>query len=246
MPREIRITDDRQRDARVGLASPKRPPPRRMVAAGGRGARFTSLIKVPEGRDYASLARKHGDDDEALARALVDGDPDLDVEVVGREVGPADRVWVKQDGSILYTGTVLQVTLGPDEQERERKDFVDVEATVGDDALPFSGRLFPVDEVVHRFALSRRLQLRHNDGLTFEFLHDLARVLHESRKMLLVGAGARAAGPLIFQRNGTPYRGFLAGRVDGDAYVLALHLSNLELKRPAPRPSPPAHGGGEA
>lgn len=238
MPREIRITDDRQRDARVGLASPRRPPPRRMVGAGGRSVRFTSLVKVPEGRDYQSLARRFGDDDEALAQALVGGDPDLDVELVGREVGPADRVWVKSDGSILYTGRILQVITGPEGEERERKDFVDVELTVdADSPLPFSGRLFPVDEVVRRFALTRRLQLRHNDGLTFEFLHDLARVLHESRKMLLVGAGPRAARPLVFQRNGTPYRGFLAGRVESDAYVLALHLSNLEIKRPAERPA---------
>lgn len=243
MPREIRITDDRQRDARVGLASPRRPPPRRMVAAGGRNVRFTSLVKVPEGRDYQSLARRFGGDDEALAQALVSSDPDLDVELVGREVGPSDRVWVKDDGSILYTGRILQVTTGPDGEERERNDFVEVDATVREDALPYSGRLIPVDEVVRRFALTRRLQLRHNDGLTFEFLHDLARLLHESRKMLLVGAGPRAARPLVFQQNGTPYRGFLAGRVEGDAYLLALHLSNLEIKRPIARSAkaePPA------
>ena len=234
MPREIRITDDRQRDARVGLTSPKRPPARRLVGPGGKSVKFTTLIKVPEGRDHRSLAKAYQDDDEALAQALVAGDPDLDLEVVGREVGLADRVWVKDDGSVLYTGRVLLVTTAPDGGARETRDFVDVEATVSEEALPWSGRLFTVDEVVRRFALTRRLQVRHNDGLTWEFLYDLAKLLGDSRKMLLVGAGPRAAKPLIFQRNGSPYRGFLAGRVEGDAYVLALHLSNLELKRPKP------------
>lgn len=241
MPREIRITDDRQRDARVAMESPKRPPGRRIVAPGGRSATFSTFVKVPEGKDYRALLKAHGDD-AALARALVEGDPEIDLEAVGRRVGPVDRVWVKQDGSVLYTGRVLLVVTSPDGAEVERKDFIDVEKTVDEDqALPFSGRLFPVDEVVRRFALTRRLQLRHSDGLTWEFLHALAAKLQETKKMLLVGAGPRAARPLIFQRNGSPYRGFLSGRVDGEAYLLALHLSNLELKRAAaPATSAPA------
>ena len=231
MPREIRITDDRQRDARVAFEGPRRPPARRLAAPGGARVSFNTFVKVPEGKDYRALARAY-DNDEALAAALVAGDPELDLETVGRRVGPVDRVWVKQDGSVLYTGRVMLVVTAPDGSETERKDFIDVEKTVDEDtALPWSGRLFPVDEVVRRFALTRRLQLRHSDGLTWEFLHALAQKLQESKKMLLVGAGPRAAKPLIFQRNGTPYRGFLSGRVEGDAYLLALHLSNLELKR---------------
>lgn len=232
MPRDIRISDERGRDAKVGLLGPRRPPPRRIVGPGGSSVAYATLVKVPEGRDYASLLRAHGDD-AALAAALVAGDPELDLDVVGRRVGPADRVWVRQDGSLLYAERLLEVVFGPDGTERERKDFIDVEATVGEDPLPWSGRLFPIDEVVRRFAFTRRLQLRHVDGLTYEFLFELARGLYERRQMLFVGAGSRAAKPLIFQRNGAPYRGFLSGRVDGDGYVLALHLSNLELKKPA-------------
>lgn len=240
MPREIRITDDRQRDARVGLEPARRPPPRKLVAPAGRPVSFNTFVKVPEGYDYARLLAAHGDDDEALAQALIASDPELDLELVGRRVGPVDRVWVKPDGSVLYTGRVLQVVTAPDGTELDKKDFVDVEATVDEDtALPYSGRLFDVGEVVRRFALTRRLQLRHSDGLTFEFLFELAQKLHENRKMLLIGAGPRAARPLIFQQNGSPYRGFLSGRIEGDGYVLSLHLSNLELKRRADLTQPP-------
>jgi hypothetical protein len=49
--------------------------------------------------------------------------------------------------------------------------------------------------------------------------------------MALVGSGAKGTSPLILQTNGTPYRGFLEGRVKDDAYLLVLHLSNLELKQ---------------
>lgn len=230
--REIRITDDAQRDAKVFIESTRRASTRRTVGPDGKPIAQDALVKVPEKLHYAPLLARFGSD-EALAEALAAGDPDVDLELTGRRVGPTDRVWVRPDGSILYTGRVLLVVTAPDGSERERKDFVDVEATVDDEAtLPWSGRLFPMDEVVHRFALTRKLQLRHVDGLTYEFLHGLARSLAERRALLFVGAGPGARKPLVFQRNGSPYRGFLEGRVDGTRYRLVLHLSNLELKRP--------------
>jgi hypothetical protein len=51
---------------------------------------------------------------------------------------------------------------------------------------------------------------------------------------MLVGAGPKSNLPLVFQRGGTPYRGFLEGRTQGERYMLALHLSNMELKAPTP------------
>ena len=47
MPREIRITDDRQRDARVAFEGSKRPPPRKLVAPDGSRVTFSTFVKVP-------------------------------------------------------------------------------------------------------------------------------------------------------------------------------------------------------
>ena len=44
------------------------------------------------------------------------------------------------------------------------------------------------------------------------------------------GSGAKGQVPLVFVLNGTPFRGFLEGRVDADGYLLVLQCSNLELK----------------
>jgi len=85
--------------------------------------------------------------------------------------------------------------------------------------------------VIRRFAFVRKLQLRHVNGLTFDFLYEIAETLQKEGKLMYVGAGKKAQQPLIFQTNGTPFRGFLEGRVDGDGYRLVLHLSNLEIKR---------------
>ena len=49
---------------------------------------------------------------------------------------------------------------------------------------------------------------------------------------VFVGAGSKGNLPLILSAGGTPYRGFLEGRVIDDKYALILHLTNFELKEP--------------
>lgn len=75
-------------------------------------------------------------------------------------------------------------------------------------------------------------------GLTFDFLFEMAKTLHEQDKLLIVGAGPKGSLPLILSTNGAPYRGFLEGRVAGQSYWLVLHLTNLELKMPASTEAP--------
>ena len=134
---------------------------------------------------------------------------------------------------MLYVARVLKVVYSAEGEEISRDDFVDVEATVGEELppIPWTGRLMPIEDAVRRFAFVRKLQLRHVNGLTFDFLYEIAKTLEESGKLMFVGAGSKGAQPLIFQTNGTPFRGFLEGRVKDESYKLVLHLSNLEIKR---------------
>ena len=60
-----------------------------------------------------------------------------------------------------------------------------------------------------------------------------AKELEEKNSLLLLGAGPKSNQPLIIRRGGSPYRGFLEGRTQGDKYALVLHFSDLELKAPA-------------
>ena len=58
----------------------------------------------------------------------------------------------------------------------------------------------------------------------------MAKKLADAKALMLVGGGEKGTGPIILNSGGTSYRGFLEGRVDGDKYMLILHLTNLELK----------------
>jgi hypothetical protein len=234
MARTIWISDDKKRDAQVALESAPKLSKVTYLSPEGRAVKSERLIRATEGHTFEALSKIHGDG-EGLAKALSIGDPEIDLMNVGRRVGDADRVYVDPDGKLVYSARTLLVVYNTDGTEKSRADFVDVEATVTDEApLPWSGRLFPIDEVVRKFVLTRAMQLRHVNGLTFDFLYEIAKTLFEAKKMVLIGSGAKGISPLIMQTNGTPYRGFLEGRVKDDAYLLVLHLSNLELKQVTP------------
>ncbi len=231
MARFISLTDDKKRDAQVAFESAKPAPAHHQAGPNGEDVRLERLVKTTESTSLDALLRTHGSL-EALSGALIAGDPEIDLGQVGRRLRNATRVYLRQDGSVLYAARAVQVVYGPDGVEKSRADFSDTPANVGEEhpALPWTGRLMPLDEVVHRFVLSRAFRIRHVNGLTFDFLFGIAKTLHEAGKLLYVGAGAKGQSPLIFTLNGTPYRGFLEGRIDGDSYLLVLHCSNLELK----------------
>lgn len=232
MPRLVSIMDAKKRDAQIEVEGPKKRAAYRWVDPGGNPVRLTRLVKGTEKTTYDALVERFGSP-EAVSQALIEGDPEIDLDQVGRRLTFTSRVYLGPKGNVLYVARVLKVVYDPSGKEQSREDFVDVEATVGEELppIPWTGRLMPIEQVIRRFAFVRKLQLRHVNGLTFDFLYEIAKTLEDAGKLMYVGAGPKGQQPLIFQTNGTPFRGFLEGRTRGDAYRLVLHLSNLEIKR---------------
>lgn len=230
MARLFSLMDEKKRDAHVAMEAPKRKASTRFVGPHG-AVRLERLVRGTDETSYEGLLRKAGSP-AAVAAAIAAGDPEIPLGLVGRRLGEGARIHLREDGSILGIARYLEVVTGADGTEKSRKDFVDTEANVVEDGapLPWTGRLIAIDEAIRKFAFVRKQQIRHVSGLTFEFLFDIAKKLHDEKKLLVVGAGPKGQQPLVFSTNGAPYRGFLEGRIVGDAYLLVLHLSNLELK----------------
>jgi hypothetical protein len=128
---------------------------------------------------------------------------------------------------------VNSTTTNPDGSERERKKPQDIQANIDDEyPIKWVGKKLPIGDCCRKFLFRRTVQLKHIDGLTYEFLYKMAALLESEKKMSLVGTGESGKEPLIFRANGKPYRGFLEGRTNGEQYKLFLHLSDMELKQP--------------
>lgn len=197
----------------------------------GRQLAFVKYFQASDEGMHESLVRSLGQD---YGQALIDGDPEVNMELVGRAVGPTNTVFLTSTGEVMHAApSVVDVVYAPDGSEKERKVAEDIPSNVRDEIpVRWTGKKFPKAEAVRRFAFRRTIQLQHTDGLTFDFLFAMAKELHDEKAVVLMAGGESGKEPLILQANGVPYRGFLEGRIDGNRYQLLLHLSNMELKAP--------------
>ena len=229
--RKLHLTNAAGRDATVHTTG-LRPAPAPARGLPGNTVRFARFLSSAETGLHDALAAAHGED---YGQALIDGDPEVDMETIGRFLGGTDKVFLSSTGDVLYAAPeVVEVIYAADGSEKDRRAPTSVPANVNEtDPVVWTGKKMPKAKVVSRFAFQRAIQIRHVDGLTYDYLFAMAKELADANEMVLIGGGAGGKKPLVFQTNGSPYRGFLEGRVDGTKYKLLLHLSNMELKRPA-------------
>lgn len=171
--------------------------------------------------------------EEDYGQALVDGDPEIDFDVIGKKINSTDLVYLNAKGDILYAPPKIEESIiGPDGTEKERRKPEDILGNV-DDELPvrWTDQKIPIEDVLKSFAFKRTIQIMHMDGLTYDFLYQMAKELSNEKSMVIIGAGKKGKDPLIFQSNGSPYRAFLEGRIKDKKYKLLLHLSNMQLKK---------------
>lgn len=228
--RRLHLSNAGKRNATIVSVStsPESPP---TMGKDGQPAVFRRFIAAGEHRLDADLSSELGDD---YAQALIDNDPEIDLETVGQFIEGTQSVLLSSVGEPLFTAPeILEISYAPDGSETGRKEPQDTPATVNSDVpLKWTGRKMSIADAVHKYVFRRTMQLQHVDGVTYDFLHAMAKALAEEKALMLLGAGDSGKDPLVMQMNGSPYHGFLEGRVDGDRYILLLHLSNMELKQP--------------
>ena len=227
----LHISNSTNRDATIVATSvklPAGPTP----SKDGKPVSFKRYIAAGEGKLHEEMVAVHGDD---CSKALIDGDPEVDFEIVGRVIDGTSTVLLDNSNTPLFSAPeIFEIIYAPDGSEVERRTPVEVSPNVNEEIpISWTGRLMPRSDLVRKFAIKRSMQLRHVDGVTFDFLFGIAKELDEKDSVMLLGAGEGGKAPLILQANGSGYRGFLEGRIKGDEFLLLLHLSNMELKKPA-------------
>jgi hypothetical protein len=229
---EINLSNNKGRDAVVVADSVNSRQQVRWVDEEGRQAASIRVLKAPRSRDADLLTKEQGDL-AAVSQMLIEGDPEVDFENTGRFLKDTSRVFVDPEGKVVHRVQRWEIVRNPDGSERSRQPKqIIVPNLAGESALKWSGVFIKKQDAIRRFVIVNKLQLVHINGLTYDFLFEMAKDLEAKDSVMLLGAGPKSNQPLILQRGGTPYRGFLEGRTSGEQYCLILHLSNLELKAP--------------
>jgi hypothetical protein len=240
---EVSLCNSKGRDAQVMAETVRSPVLVRWLDPQDRQATSARVLKSTLDYDYEALVHRVGSPED-VAKALIAGDPEIDPETTGTFLRDTSRVFVNCDRRIVYGVTQIEIVRHPDGTEKARRPKRAALPNVNaEQPLAWSGKLMPKREVYNRFVFVQKLQVVHVNGLTYDFLFDIARQLEEKNSLLLVGAGPKAAQPLVLRYGGLPYRAFLEGRTRGTEYCLLLHLSNIELKAPE---APAASAEGQA
>src|SRR4029078_153401 len=227
----INISNAKKRDAVVALEglAPRREV--RYVDTNGNPVRTQKLLKTDLAHDLPQLIKKRKKLD-AIGKALVKDDPEINIEEFGMYLVDTSRVYVSERG-IVHVVEEFEVIHNPARTVRDRRARVKDSQNINTDIpLRWTGKLIKKKDAVNRFVFTNKKQLVHVNGLTFDFLYEMAKDLHEKDSLLLVRGGEKGDRPIVMNRGGKAYNAFLEGRVKGDSYCLILHLSNMELKKP--------------
>jgi hypothetical protein len=229
----INIADEKNRNSRVALDNKKRSLWLRRVDPQLQTIESVRLVKGSLETDLTHLTRDTSLED--LSHKLIEADPEVDLELFGKRVDGTVRIYLTPDlkpaGAVHFKEKVFSAS-GDMTEERDMKE---IEANInGELPLKWTGKLMPKIECIKKFVFTNAYQIKHVDGLTFDFLYNMAKELDEKKSLLFLGAGKKSNEPLILSRNGKQFRAFLEGKVKGNAYQLIMHLTNMELK-PVPK-----------
>ncbi len=227
--RYIHIADQKGRNAEILFVGKTKKSTVKLVDNNGKDVKTLRVLKGTIHNSFEGLLKRY-QNPEAILEALLTEDPEVDLLMTGRFIQGTTNIFLDQDFKPLTRITTTELVFNPDgslKLERTPKEIVSNIAT----EIPVRpGKLFPKQEIYNKYVFAKKYQLRHVNGLTYDFLFEMAKELHDKQSIMMMGAGEKGNEPLIFMDGGKTYRAFLEGRVIDDSYLLLLHLSNLELK----------------
>jgi len=228
----INLSNENQRDAVVKAESVRIPEEVRYIGPKGGAAWTRKILKSTVDHDYDSLLEQF-ETPEGVTEALLDGDPEVDIERFGQYLWNTSKVFINQDEEIVFHVEQQEIVRTPSGKVKERRPRQRHEANVDTDIpLTWTGKKIPKSEAIRKYLFSSKLQIIHVNGLTYDFLFEMAKELADENALMLIGGGPKGNSPLVFRRGSVPYRGVLEGRIEEDRYILLLHLSNMELQSP--------------
>ena len=226
----INISNAKRRDAIVALEGVRPKRSIRYIDQEYRDVRSVRLLKSDTLHDLEEVLKKYEPED--LSELLIREDPEIDIETFGRFLIENSRVFVN-DAGMVHSVEEFEIVYNPDGSVRERRPRrKELQNINSETPIRWTGKFIKKPEAARRFVFTNKKQLIHINGLTFDFLYEIANELQEKDSLLLLRGGEKGDRPLVMQRGGKPYNAFLEGRVEGQSYCLILHLSNLELKKP--------------
>jgi|TARA_B110000503_G_scaffold96440_1_gene145021 hypothetical protein len=242
MIRYIKLANDKKRDAEITFRSLNPRPAVTLVMESGDKVINKRIIKGTSQTSTQSLFTKYNEKPKEgvdfqmqlaarLAEDLIASDPESNLELTGKFIDDVSRVYINADEKPVFRVKKTEKIFSPKAELKEEREPKYNESNItGENMVNWTGKLMPKSQVYNKLVFNKKYQLKHVNGLTYDFLFDMAKELADKDALMMMGAGASGKEPLVMNDGGKPYRAFLEGRIKGDKYCLILHLTDQELK----------------
>ena len=226
----ISIGDGRGKNAMVGIA----PYYRKIEKEEKNTAISHRIIKTSLKTNISALEEEAEGNDDMFFQNLIKSDPEIDFKEEGRFTGKLHYTYTDEKNELVSNVRFQEQIFYSDGRLREQRTFNTTEANIQNETLPirWTGVTIPVYEAMRRYIFTHTYQLFHTNGLTYSFLFDLAKQLHEKKEMMFIGGGAGGSDPIVLMKGGKKYRGFMSGAIayNNTSYLLLIHLTDIDLE----------------
>ena len=233
MIRYIKIQDINKRDAEITFRSVKTGNLIYLALENGDKPINKRVIKSTQDNSITSLLKTNEpteDDLNNLSESIISQDLEIDFELFGKFIGKTDRIFTDINLNPVYNVSISEQILNPKGELIEEKEYLPNKSNInGDNIVRWTGKYIPKKKLYNKIVLSSKYQLKHINGLTFDFLYNISKDLHDKQSFMMIGGG-KGNEPITINDGGKPYRAFLEGKILKDSYCLIMHLSNQEYK----------------
>ncbi|MDC1391753.1 hypothetical protein N8334_00220 [Flavobacteriaceae bacterium] len=233
MIRYIKIEDENKRDAEITFKSVTQKNSVYLALENGVKPINKKVIKSSKDFTLETLTGKLDPSDEELnnfSEKLLNQDIEIDFELFGKFIDKTDRIYTNKNLNPVFNVDLIEKVFDTEGNLKEERKPTYLNSNIsGESILKWTGKYIPKNKIYNKVVLSSKYQIKHVNGLTFDFLYKISKTLNDKDSFMVIGGG-KGNEPLVFNDGGKPYRGFLEGKVNENSYCLILHLSNQEYK----------------
>ncbi len=173
------------------------------------------------------------ENNEDLTDHLINGDPEIDIENAGKQLGHTNRLVVNDELKPVYNYNEFDVLITPDGGLKERIHKQSIRNTIGSVPVIASDEYISPREFIQKYVVKQSLFMGHTDGVSYKFLFEFAKKLSEMHKLVRIYAidsETKKKMPIVIRNGGSLFpAAFIEGKIRGEDYCLTLLLVEREL-----------------
>ena len=233
MIRYIKLEDENKRDAEITFKSVTQKNMVFLALEDGKKPINKKVIKSSKEFTLESLigsSEPSQEEYDDFSEKLIKEDKEIDFELFGKFIDKTDRIYTDKNLNPVYNVELTEKVFDTNGDLKEERVPNYLYSNIsGENILKWTGKYIPKHKLYNKVVFSSKYQIKHINGLTFDFLYNISKSLNDKNSFMILGGG-KGNEPLVFHDGGKPYRGFLEGKIKDNSYCLILHLSNQEYK----------------